>query len=172
MVSANDAGRRSFIVAAGGRLLAVAADDLSVLHAWPLGAAAARAAHATLPDQRLALVSGADRVRAAGGARPPRLDVLDAGWDDAVLIDVDGVGDRVLTSPRRGGPLTVRSFPELLVVREVRPPNDEVGWDFTACFLRDHLVAAPLDVDDRHVSDAQRTGHAVRMSVVAPTGPA
>lgn len=74
MVTANDASRRSFTVAAGGQLVAVAGDDLSILQ-----------------------------------------------------------------------------FPELRVMREVRSPDDEVAWDFTACFLRDHLVARLLDDDEQAV---------------------
>lgn len=37
------------------------------------------------------------------------LDVIEAGWDDWVLSDVDPSGTRIITTPRRSGPLLVRA---------------------------------------------------------------
>ena len=95
-------------------------------------------------------------VRAVDDAGRFRLEVLDAGWDDAVLMDADRTGDRVLVGPHVAGPLTVRSFPDLRVLREVSPPDPEEAWDFTACFVREHLVARLLDGVARTVAVDRR----------------
>jgi hypothetical protein len=68
----------------GLRLLAVAGDDLSVLHAWPLDAPRG-ASHASLADERLALVSGADRVVLLDADGSPRWSFPHAPWALAVV---------------------------------------------------------------------------------------
>jgi hypothetical protein len=102
---------------------------------------------------------GQDAVRAwwvrstgrAVGSRP-RIDVLDAGWDDWVLSDVDGSGTMIITTPHNAGPLLVRSFPNLEPLRTIDPPDDEHGWDFTACFAGDVLVDRVIGPDERLVA--------------------
>jgi len=41
------------------------------------------------------------------------IEVIDAGWGDWVLSDVDPTGSLIITTPHLGGPLLVRSFPSL-----------------------------------------------------------
>ena len=59
-----------------------------------------------------------------------RIEVLDGGWDDWVLADVNASGSKIITTPHRDGPLLVRSFPGLEVIRAVEPPPGEY-WDST-----------------------------------------
>ncbi len=71
----------------------------------------------------LSVAEGQDAARAwwvrladdvpPGPAGPPTLQVIDAGWDDAVLTDVDPSGKLVVTAPLGTGPLVVWTFPEL-----------------------------------------------------------
>jgi hypothetical protein len=75
-----------------------------------------------------------------------RLEVVGAPWDDEVLIDVDPNGTRILTTPHEDGPIKIRSFPDLAVVRELDPPSGH-GWDFDACFAGDHVVAKAVEWD-------------------------
>lgn len=80
-------------------------------------------------------------IRTAG--HPPgqvRMEVLDAGWDDQVLSDVDSSGTKIITIPHDSGPLAVRSFPGLEVLRAIDPPGGHARWDFTACFAGDLLI--------------------------------
>jgi hypothetical protein len=74
------------------------------------------------------------------------IEVIDAGWDDWVLSDVHHSGRTILTTPHRGGPLTVRSFPDLEILLSVEPPStdDHCFWDFTACFVGDGLIINKL----------------------------
>jgi hypothetical protein len=73
---------------------------------------------------------GQDAARAwwVRSARQPcgqvRLEVLDGGWDDWILADVDPAGTEVITTPHMGlsSALVVRSFPGLEIVRSVDPP--------------------------------------------------
>jgi len=95
---------------------------------------------------------GQDATRAwwVGSASRPGssagIEVIDAGWDDWVLSDVHHSGRTILTTPHRGGPLTVRSFPELEILLSVDPPNtdDHSFWDFTACFVGDGVIIDKL----------------------------
>src|SRR6266568_165871 len=83
-----------------------------------------------------------------------RLDLLDAGWDDQVLVDVNSAGTRIITTPHGGvgRPLTVRSFPELAVIREVPPPGPDQPWDFVACFVGSNLVGNLLGDEEQTVA--------------------
>jgi hypothetical protein len=85
---------------------------------------------------------------------PAGIEVIDSGWDDWVLSDVHHTGRRILTTPHRGGPLTVRSFPSLEVLLSVDPPSteDHCGWDFTACFVGDGLIINKLIGDDERLA--------------------
>jgi len=87
------------------------------------------------------------------------LDVLDAGWDDWVLADVDPTGMRIITLPHDAGPLLVRSFPSLEVIRSFDPPEGH-GWDFTACFANDLIITMMLcyDSDDERLTAIDGTG--------------
>jgi hypothetical protein len=83
-------------------------------------------------------------VRLAGpdpGAAPGALEVVDAGWDDQVLADVHPSGTLVVTAPHGTGPLVVRTFPELEVLKKVATPSADSFWDLTACFVGNRLVA-------------------------------
>jgi hypothetical protein len=81
-------------------------------------------------------------VRSAGQVLGQiRIEVLDAGWDDWLLGDVDPSGAKVITTPHNTGPLLVRAFPSLEVLRAIDPPGERSGWDFTACFAGDMLIS-------------------------------
>ena len=69
------------------------------------------------------------------------LEVIDSGWDDAVLADVHPSGKLVVTAPHGTGPLVIRTFPDLEVLKKVATPSTECFWDLTACFVGDRLVA-------------------------------
>lgn len=83
------------------------------------------------------------------------IEVLDAGWDDWVLSDVDPSGSMIITTAHLGGPLLVRSFPSLEIVRSVDSPQDE-GWDFTAFFADDMIVNTLLGKQIRFVAISPR----------------
>jgi hypothetical protein len=97
----------------------------------------------------LSEVEGQDAARAwwvrPAGQLPGqmRIEVLDGGWDDWVLVDVDPSGSKIITTAHLGGPLLVRSFPALEVVRSVDPPPGR-HWDFSAFFAGNMIVAALL----------------------------
>lgn len=100
-------------------------------------------------------------VRSAGGpGSQAEIEVIDAGWDDWVLSDVQNTGRAIVTTPHRGGPLTVRSFPGLEVLLSVDPPStvDHCDWDFTACFVGNGLIVNKL------------IGHDERLAVIDPDG--
>lgn len=40
-----------------------------------------------------------------------RIEILDGGWGDWILVDVDPPGSKIITTPHQGGPIIVRSFP-------------------------------------------------------------
>jgi hypothetical protein len=65
--------------------------------------------------------------RAAGLGADRHLEVLDAGWDDWVLCDVEPSGAKIITTPHGSGPLLVRSFPGLEITRSVDPPEETTG---------------------------------------------
>jgi hypothetical protein len=100
---------------------------------------------------------GQDAVRAwwirSGGQGPgeTQLDVLDGGWNDWVLSDVDASGTKIITTPHGAGPLLVRSFPGLEILRSVDPPAQS-HWDFTACFSGDMIVNKALGEHERLVA--------------------
>ncbi len=78
-------------------------------------------------------------VRLAGD----QLELFEAPWDDEVLVDVTAAGNRVLTTPHADGPIRIRSFPGLALLREIPPPAG-LGWDFDACFAGAAVVARAL----------------------------
>jgi len=80
------------------------------------------------------------------------IEVLDAGWDDWVLSDVDSTGTKIITTPHGAGPLLVRSFPNLEPQRQIDPPDDEHGWDYTACFAGDMVVNRLIGPHERLVA--------------------
>ncbi len=100
---------------------------------------------------------GQDAVRAwwvrpaAGLGADRHLEVLDAGWDDWVLCDVDPSGAKIITTPHGIGPLLVRSFPGLEITRSVDPP-EETYWDFTACFAGDLIVSKAIGEQERLIA--------------------
>lgn len=100
---------------------------------------------------------GQDAARAwwvRSASRSPgqvRIQVLDGGWSDWVLSDVDRSGSKIITTPHLGGPLLVRSFPSLEIVRSIDPPEEE-SWDFTAFFAGDMIVNALLKDEERFVA--------------------
>jgi len=72
---------------------------------------------------------------------PGAIDVIDAGWDGAVLADVHRSGKVIVTVPLDVGPLVVRSFPDLEPLQRVAAPTTSTFWDLTACFVGNQLVA-------------------------------
>jgi len=80
-------------------------------------------------------------VRLADDDGPPRLEVIDGGWDDALLTDVDPSGKLIVTAPLGTGPLVIWTFPELEVLKRVAAPNPHTFWNLNACFVGQHLVA-------------------------------
>ncbi len=73
--------------------------------------------------------------------RPGTLDVVDAGWHDAVLADVHPTGRLIVTVPQDTGPLAIRTFPDLRIVQRVASPGPDTFWDLAACFAGNHMVA-------------------------------
>lgn len=69
-----------------------------------------------------------------------------------MLSDVDQSGTRVITTPHVRGPLAVRSFPGLDPLWEIDPPDDEHGWDFTACFAGDIVIGRLIGLNERLVA--------------------
>jgi hypothetical protein len=72
------------------------------------------------------------------------IEVLDGGWMDWTLTDVDRAGAQVITAPHLGflsSALVMRSFPRLGIVRSVDPPPGE-NWDRTAFFAGGMIVSA------------------------------
>lgn len=84
-----------------------------------------------------------------------RVKVLDAGWENWVFSDVDPADTRVITTSYRTGPLLVRSFPSLDVLRVIDPPGEKDAWDFTACFAGDLLVNKLIGPQERLVALGQ-----------------
>ena len=61
-----------------------------------------------------------------------------------MLSDVDRSGRVIITTPHRGGPLAVRSFPDLEVLLSVDSPSGDEFWDFTAGFASEGLIVGKL----------------------------
>lgn len=80
-----------------------------------------------------------------------RIEVLDGGWGDWILVDVDPSGLKIITTPHGGGPLLVRSFPSREIVRSVEPPPGEY-WDVHAFFAGNMIVSALRGQEDRFVA--------------------
>jgi hypothetical protein len=90
-------------------------------------------------------VSGpAVRVTAHRGTRRQ----LQGDWGDWILVDVDPSGSKIITTPHQGGPILVRSFPSLEIVRSVVPPPGEY-WDFNAFFAGNMIVSALKGQEER-----------------------
>ncbi len=68
----------------------------------------------------------------------PEVHVVDAGWNDEHLTDIDQSGSRVLTTGLNSGRITIRSFPSLDIVRELDIPEEELPLG--ASFVGSHLV--------------------------------
>lgn len=104
---------------------------------------------------------GQEAVRAwwvRSAAQPsgqPRIEVLDAGWGDWILADVDPAGSKIITAPHPDGPLLVRSFPSLEIVRSVEPPPGE-HWGCHALFAGNMIVSMLRGEAERHVAIDRR----------------
>jgi hypothetical protein len=104
----------------------------------------------------------ADRAwwaRLAG--QPPgqvRIEVLNAGWDNWVLSDVDPSGSKVTPTPHGIGPLLVRAFPSLEVLRTIDPPGEDTTWDYTACFAGDMLVDRLRGFNEQRLAAIDQAG--------------
>jgi hypothetical protein len=60
-------------------------------------------------------------------------------------------GSKIITTPHHGGPILVRSFPSLEIVRSVGPPPGEY-WDFNAFFAGNMIVSAIKGQEERFVA--------------------
>jgi hypothetical protein len=72
------------------------------------------------------------------------IEVLNGGWMDWILSDVDPASAQVITTPLGcflSTALVVRSFPGLEIVRSVEPPPGD-HWEESALFAGDMIVAA------------------------------
>ena len=92
-------------------------------------------------------------VRSAAEPSGQLIEVLDGGWSDWILVDVDPSGSKIITTPHQGGPILVRSFPSLEIVRSVAPPPGEY-WDFKAFFAGNMIVSALKGQEERFVAIA------------------
>ena len=72
---------------------------------------------------------------------PATLELIDAGWTDAVLADVDPSGKLVVTAPHGTGPIVIWTFPDLEPLQRIATPNPDTFWDLNVCFVGQHLVA-------------------------------
>jgi hypothetical protein len=91
-------------------------------------------------------------------------EVLAAGRRDWIFADVDQSGSHVRTLPHDGsGPLVVRAFPSLEVIRSIDPPPGRF-WGLCALFVGDMIVSTFRD---------EREGSRYRrMRAAAPAGQA
>jgi hypothetical protein len=140
LLGANDAARSSFTAQVGDSLIALD-PGLDVLGRWPVDPQH-RGHHATRPDRGLALISGASEV---------------------CLVDhtgrvcwryVDPSGSKIITTPHMGGPLLVRSFPSLEIVRSIEPPPGE-SWIESAFFAGEMIIGGLGAQEDRFVAISQ-----------------
>ena len=93
-------------------------------------------------------------------ARPSAdFDVIEAGWNDWYLTDVDSSGTRILTTSA-DEPILVRSFPGLDVIRTIEPPAEDHRWGDMACFADDLIITTVTD---------RRTGEQTR-GAIDPAG--
>ena len=84
------------------------------------------------------------------------VEVIAGGWRDWILTDVGPSGSEIITVPHDyHGPLLVRSFPSLEVVRSVEPPSGE-HWDCDAFFAGDMIVSTLRGEEDRVVAINRR----------------
>ena len=74
------------------------------------------------------------------------IELIRAPWDDEVLFDVDATGNRILTTPHDDGPIRIRSFPQLTMLRELLPPAG-YAWDYYACLIGEVVVARAHEKD-------------------------
>jgi hypothetical protein len=65
----------------------------------------------------------------------------------------DPSGSKIITTPHQGGPILVRSFPSLEIVRSVDPPPGEY-WDFNASFADNMIVSALKGQEERFAAIA------------------
>jgi hypothetical protein len=84
------------------------------------------------------------------------IEVLDGGWKCWIFIDVDPTGSKIITTPHLGdGPILVRSFPSLEILRVIEPPPGE-SWTETAFFAGELIVAGLQQQEGRFVAISQR----------------
>jgi hypothetical protein len=84
------------------------------------------------------------------------IEVLDGGWKSWIFIDVDPTGSKIITTPHQGyGPILVRSFPSLEILRVIEPPPGET-WTETAFFAGELIVAGLQQQEGRFVAISQR----------------
>jgi hypothetical protein len=84
------------------------------------------------------------------------IEVLDGGWKSWIFVDVDASGSKIITTSHLGdGPLAVRSFPSLEIVRSIEPPVPK-SWIETAFFAGDMIVAGLGAHEDRFVAINER----------------
>ena len=83
------------------------------------------------------------------------IEVLDGGWKSWIFIDVDPSGSKVITTPHMGGPILVRSFPSLEIVRSIEPPPGE-SWIERAFFAGEMIVGGFGAQEDRFVAISER----------------
>ena len=79
------------------------------------------------------------------------IEVLDGGWKSWIFIDVDPTGSNIITTPHMGGPLLVRSFPSLEIVRSIEPPLGQ-SWIERAFFAGEMIIAGLGAREDRFVA--------------------
>jgi hypothetical protein len=138
----------------GCEIVALSARDGSPTHRAPISTAPAgiQARHQRGGWVGLDVGEGPDAVYAWWSRlHAGRLDVIEGGWTDEVLVDADMAGTRILTTPHlTEDAIKVRSFPRLEVLRTIEPPP-AYWWDFYACFAGAWIVARAHNEDDDEI---------------------
>ena len=84
------------------------------------------------------------------------IEVLSGGWKSWIFVDVNQAGSNIITTPHLGdGPILVRSFPSLDIIRGIEPRPGE-SWIETAFFAGDLIVAALGAQEGRFVAISQQ----------------
>jgi hypothetical protein len=84
-------------------------------------------------------------------------EVLDGGWKSWIFTDADPSGSKIITTPHLGdGPILVRSFPSLEIVRSIEPPPGE-SWIERAFFAGEMIVGGLQKQEDRFVAVTQHS---------------
>ena len=80
------------------------------------------------------------------------IEVLGGGWKSWIFGDVCPSGSKIITTPHLfGGPMLVRSFPSLEMVRSIEPPPGE-GWIERAFFAGEMIVGGLQQQEGRFVA--------------------